>query len=205
MINLETPRKLAPLAAQANEVAKPVFRPISRKYDRAEHEYPKELDMLAALMDGMEASGGDVTAPARPACGATATAPRGGQPQRIEHGDRARDHRALLRRRRAAALDAPPGPRQLRDRVGRERRAERALRRQCGPRWRSPSPPPARTPPRSARPPCSTATSTCSTARRSSSPSGVARRPDRRLGDARPEHGPRARSSRSWSPRDTPG
>ncbi len=57
MINLETPKKLVPLAAQANEVARSVFRPISRKYDRAEHEYPKELDMLAALMDGMEASG----------------------------------------------------------------------------------------------------------------------------------------------------
>ena len=57
MINLETPRKLAPLAAQANEVARAVFRPISRKYDLAEHAYPSELDMLAALMDGMEASG----------------------------------------------------------------------------------------------------------------------------------------------------
>jgi acyl-CoA dehydrogenase len=57
MINLETPTKLAPLQAQANEVARAVFRPISRKYDLAEHEYPKELDMLAALMEGMEASG----------------------------------------------------------------------------------------------------------------------------------------------------
>jgi acyl-CoA dehydrogenase len=57
MINLETPRRLAPLAAQANEVARAVFRPISRKYDLAEHAYPVELDMLAALMDGMEAAG----------------------------------------------------------------------------------------------------------------------------------------------------
>jgi acyl-CoA dehydrogenase len=30
-----------------------VFRPISRKYDEAEHAYPKELDMLASLIDGM--------------------------------------------------------------------------------------------------------------------------------------------------------
>ena len=30
-----------------------VLRPISRKYDAAEHEYPKELDMLAALIDGL--------------------------------------------------------------------------------------------------------------------------------------------------------
>ena len=34
-----------------------MFRPISRKYDLAEHEYPKELDMLAAMLDGMNESG----------------------------------------------------------------------------------------------------------------------------------------------------
>ena len=55
MINLETPRKLAPLIAQARQVAGEVFRPISRRYDLAEHSYPKELDMLAALIDGMNA------------------------------------------------------------------------------------------------------------------------------------------------------
>ena len=53
MINLEIPKKFKPLATQANQVAKEVFRPISRKYDVAEHEYPKELDMLASLIDGM--------------------------------------------------------------------------------------------------------------------------------------------------------
>ncbi|PZS20467.1 MAG: acyl-CoA dehydrogenase [Pseudonocardiales bacterium] len=42
---------------QAHQVATEVFRPIARKYDRAEHEYPKELDMLAALIDGMNAAG----------------------------------------------------------------------------------------------------------------------------------------------------
>jgi acyl-CoA dehydrogenase len=57
MINLETPKKFVPLVAQANQVAREVFRPISRKYDRAEHEYPKELDMFAALMEGMDAGG----------------------------------------------------------------------------------------------------------------------------------------------------
>src|ERR1700760_2417652 len=57
MINLEIPKKYKPLANQANQVATEVFRPISRKYDQAEHEYPKELDMLAALIDGMNASG----------------------------------------------------------------------------------------------------------------------------------------------------
>jgi acyl-CoA dehydrogenase len=52
---LEIPRSLQPIVNQAHQVAKHVFRPISRKYDRAEHEYPKELDMLAALMDGLSA------------------------------------------------------------------------------------------------------------------------------------------------------
>ena len=53
MINLEIPRKFKPLVRQANQVATEVFRPISRKYDEAEHAYPKELDMLASLIDGM--------------------------------------------------------------------------------------------------------------------------------------------------------
>jgi len=50
---LEIPKKLTALIEQAHLVATEVFRPISRKYDLAEHEYPKELDMLAAVMDGM--------------------------------------------------------------------------------------------------------------------------------------------------------
>jgi acyl-CoA dehydrogenase len=53
MINLEIPKKFVPLVGQAHQVAEEVFRPISRKYDVAEHAYPKELDMLAALIDGM--------------------------------------------------------------------------------------------------------------------------------------------------------
>jgi acyl-CoA dehydrogenase len=53
MINLEIPKKFKPLVSQANQVATEVFRPISRKYDEAEHTYPKELDMLASLIDGM--------------------------------------------------------------------------------------------------------------------------------------------------------
>ncbi len=57
MINLETPKKFVALVTQARTVATEVFRPISRKYDLAEHEYPTELDMLAALIDGMSAGG----------------------------------------------------------------------------------------------------------------------------------------------------
>ena len=56
-INLEVPKKFEILLDQAHRVAVEVFRPISRKYDLAEHEYPKELDMLAALIDGMNESG----------------------------------------------------------------------------------------------------------------------------------------------------
>jgi acyl-CoA dehydrogenase len=58
-INLEIPKKFKPLASQANQVATEVFRPISRKYDEAEHTYPKELDMLASLIDGMN-EGSDI-------------------------------------------------------------------------------------------------------------------------------------------------
>jgi acyl-CoA dehydrogenase len=58
MINLEVPRKFVPLVGQAHQVAEQVLRPISRKYDTAEHEYPKELDMLAAALDGMNDGGG---------------------------------------------------------------------------------------------------------------------------------------------------
>jgi acyl-CoA dehydrogenase len=58
VINLEIPKKMRPVIEQAHQVAEHLFRPISRKYDRAEHEYPKELDMLAALLDGLSAAGG---------------------------------------------------------------------------------------------------------------------------------------------------
>jgi acyl-CoA dehydrogenase len=58
MINLEVPKKFEPLIAQAHSVAAEVFRPNSRKYDREEHTYPKELDMLAAAIDGMAEGGG---------------------------------------------------------------------------------------------------------------------------------------------------
>jgi acyl-CoA dehydrogenase len=57
VINLETPRKFRPVVAQAHEVAATVLRPISRRYDRGEHERPVELDMLAALIEGMNVEG----------------------------------------------------------------------------------------------------------------------------------------------------
>jgi acyl-CoA dehydrogenase len=60
MINLEIPKKYKALVTQANQVATEVFRPISRKYDEAEHAYPKELDMLASLIDGMNEGSSDL-------------------------------------------------------------------------------------------------------------------------------------------------
>jgi acyl-CoA dehydrogenase len=57
MINLETPKKAGALINQAYQAAAEVFRPISRKYDTAEHTYPAELDMFAALLDGLNSSG----------------------------------------------------------------------------------------------------------------------------------------------------
>ncbi|MEV6283468.1 acyl-CoA dehydrogenase family protein [Kribbella sp. NPDC051770] len=57
MINLETPRKFRAFVNQAHQVAAEMLRPNSRRYDLAEHEYPKELDLLAAMVDGLGASG----------------------------------------------------------------------------------------------------------------------------------------------------
>ena len=57
MINLETPKKHRMLVGQAHQVAMNLLRPNSRKYDKAEHEYPVELDMLAAMIDGLSESG----------------------------------------------------------------------------------------------------------------------------------------------------
>ena len=57
MINLEIPRKFELLVSQSHQVATEIFRPNSRKYDEAEHTYPKELDVLAAVIDGMNETG----------------------------------------------------------------------------------------------------------------------------------------------------
>ncbi len=69
-MNLETPKKFTGLVNQAHQVAAKYFRPLSRKYDKAEHVYPKELDLLAALLDGMNAGSPE-------AIGATSASKRG--------------------------------------------------------------------------------------------------------------------------------
>jgi acyl-CoA dehydrogenase len=59
-ISLEVPKKFAMLVNQAHQVSTEIFRPISRKYDATEApqgESIKELEMLAALIDGMNEGG----------------------------------------------------------------------------------------------------------------------------------------------------
>ena len=46
MIQLVTPEYLVTMQNNLHKLAEGVLRPISRKYDEAEHEYPKELDMF---------------------------------------------------------------------------------------------------------------------------------------------------------------
>lgn len=57
MINLELPKRLKAGASQAHQAAAEIFRPISRKYDLAEHSRPIELDTMASLVEGMADAG----------------------------------------------------------------------------------------------------------------------------------------------------
>ena len=60
MIGLELPESALQTKMMLNQVAQQLFRPISRKYDVAEHEYPKELEVLKGMIgagDGIP--GGD--------------------------------------------------------------------------------------------------------------------------------------------------
>ena len=161
--------------------------------------------MLAALIDGMDEGGAirrrrrgrrQPRRRATTATAATATAPT--SPSVLS------DHRDVLGRRRPAADDAAPGPRQLRDRRGRQRRAARALRGQVGRdgdhrargRLRL-----GRDPHHRRR---STATSTSSTARRSTSPPASA--PTSSSSGRRSTRSRAARrSSRSSSSASNPG
>lgn len=58
-MQLEIPRHFQPMVNQARQVASSIFRPISRYYDEHEHQPPKELDMLASILDGMNDGLGD--------------------------------------------------------------------------------------------------------------------------------------------------
>jgi len=54
MINLELPEDLQQVKTMMNKLAADLFRPISRKYDIAEHEYPKELDFFKQVRPAPE-------------------------------------------------------------------------------------------------------------------------------------------------------
>lgn len=49
MIDLNIPEKVETMQNNMKNLARSMFRPISRKYDEAEHEYPKELDFFRNL------------------------------------------------------------------------------------------------------------------------------------------------------------
>ncbi|HOO73147.1 MAG TPA: acyl-CoA dehydrogenase family protein [Spirochaetota bacterium] len=49
MVNLETPDYLQNIKNSINGIAKGILRPVARKYDENEHEYPKELDMFRGM------------------------------------------------------------------------------------------------------------------------------------------------------------
>jgi acyl-CoA dehydrogenase len=55
-INLEMPQKLQAVIDKGHQGAAEMLRPISRKYDLAEHAYPVELDTLATLFEGISAA-----------------------------------------------------------------------------------------------------------------------------------------------------
>ncbi|HOF12924.1 MAG TPA: acyl-CoA dehydrogenase family protein [Spirochaetota bacterium] len=74
MIQLVTPEYLVTLQNNMRKLAEGVLRPISRKYDEAEHEYPKELDMFRNIKvmarpkkkkDGEKSSSGEEKKPKR--------------------------------------------------------------------------------------------------------------------------------------------
>lgn len=52
-INLEMPKKLQAVIEKGHQGAAEMIRPISRKYDLAEHAYPVELDTLSTLFEGI--------------------------------------------------------------------------------------------------------------------------------------------------------
>ena len=166
MINLEIPSKFKPMVGQAHQVATEIFRPISRKYDLAEHEYPKELDALAALLDGMDDSRRQhaARAPAAPAApptttaAATATAPTCPRSWGSWSCAGATSGCCCRCRARASATRRSPLSRTP---------SRPSATTACGPAWPSPSRRRARTRPPSAPPRSWMATSTCSTARRS--------------------------------------
>src|SRR5437763_12726039 len=71
-------------------VATEIFRKNSRKYDLAEHEYPKELDMLAAVIEGSNPAGAGAGAVGAGSSG------NGDSPSKGEDGNRNGSNMASL-------------------------------------------------------------------------------------------------------------
>ena len=57
MINLEIPAKLQNMQNMAHMLSAQVFRPITRKYDKAEHSKPVELYPVAEMLRGQMRGG----------------------------------------------------------------------------------------------------------------------------------------------------
>ena len=64
MINLELSDKHQETYNNLRMVAEHMMRPYSRKYDKAEHSYPKELEEVAKLLDGAGGAGSPAGKPA---------------------------------------------------------------------------------------------------------------------------------------------
>ena len=94
MIDLDVPKKFRPLVAQARGMAEEVFWPISRKYDRAEHEYPAELDLVSAVIDGMSDSGAGQGAGASSSTRASDDGAQEGDVAAVGSGRKAKGERA---------------------------------------------------------------------------------------------------------------
>jgi acyl-CoA dehydrogenase len=94
-ISLETPRKFQQLVDQAHMVAIEIFRKNSRKYDLAEHTYPKELDLLAAVIEG-SGQGGGVGRAGVGAVGSSSGSPNGSPKAETEDGNRNGSNMATL-------------------------------------------------------------------------------------------------------------
>ncbi len=132
MINLELPKKLKASANQAHQVAAQIFRPVSRKYDLAEHVYPVELDTMAAMVEGGSTTPGRrrrrrTRARLEEAGAATGNSNGGNMAGLLNVIETCWGDVGLT-------LSIPPyqGARELRDRRGRHRRTARAVRQSVG-------------------------------------------------------------------------
>ena len=110
MINLELSEQHAGADKMMREVAKNLLRPISRKYDKQEHDVPVELKVLDRRPPPRSPS----AAPTRPPCAGQRARAQGAQEaddraERREHGELRVGDADVLGRRRADAVGAGRG------------------------------------------------------------------------------------------------